>query len=497
MRHRLLALIAGLLFPLAFAPYDLWPLLFVSVAAGFWCQQRAATGKEAFLRGWLYGLGMFGFGVSWVHVSMNDYGYMPLWMAIPFTAIFAAFLALFYGLTFSLSWRLGRSALVFSGVWLLLDWLRGWLLTGFPWLYAGYALIDTPLASLAPLGGVWLLTLATVLISATLIQFRQPGALRWVAAGLSALVLITATAAHFLTFTHAAGPDQKVALVQGNIPQDLKWQISMRGETRRIYHELTREIPGDTLVLWPESAMTEFYQNITDFIEDEGAQLADRNGALITGIPWRTVSDTGITYRNSIAAIPLRDGNNGSERVYHKQKLVPFGEYVPLQSLIRGLIPFFDLPMSGFTPGDPAQPNLQVLGHTVAPFICYEILYPQLVASRSHDADVLVTISNDAWFGTSAGPLQHFQMARLRALETGRWLLRGTNNGVTAVIDHQGRIVDALPQFERDVLYSHYQPRTGITPFMALGVWPWLVLSVLLLLSAILERKEKRPLYNF
>ena len=491
MRHRLLALIAGLLFPLAFAPYDLWPLLFVSVAAGFWCQQQAGSGKEAFLRGWLYGLGMFGFGVSWVHVSMNDYGYMPLWMAIPFTAIFAAFLALFYGLTFSLSWRLGRSALVFSGVWLLLDWLRGWLLTGFPWLYAGYALIDTPLASLAPLGGVWLLTLATVLISATLIQFRQPGALRWVAAGLSALVLITATAAHFLTFTHAAGPDQKVALVQGNIPQDLKWQISMRGETRRIYHELTREIPGDTLVLWPESAMTEFYQNITDFIEDEGAQLADRNGALITGIPWRTVSDTGITYRNSIAAIPLRDGNNGSERVYHKQKLVPFGEYVPLQSLIRGLIPFFDLPMSGFTPGDPAQPNLQVLGHTVAPFICYEILYPQLVASRSHDADVLVTISNDAWFGTSAGPLQHFQMARLRALETGRWLLRGTNNGVTAVIDHQGRIVDALPQFERDVLFSHYQPRTGITPFMALGVWPWLVLSVLLLLPAILERKEK------
>ena len=492
MRHRLLALIAGLLFPLAFAPYDLWPLLFVSVAAGFWCQQQAGSGKEAFLRGWLYGLGMFGFGVSWVHVSMNDYGYMPLWMAIPFTAIFAAFLALFYGLTFSLSWRLGRSALVFSGVWLLLDWLRGWLLTGFPWLYAGYALIDTPLASLAPLGGVWLLTLATVLISATLIQFRQPGALRWVAAGLSALVLITATAAHFLTFTHAAGPDQKVALVQGNIPQDLKWQISMRGETRRIYHELTREIPGDTLVLWPESAMTEFYQNITDFIEDEGAQLADRNGALITGIPWRTVSDTGITYRNSIAAIPLRDGNNGSERVYHKQKLVPFGEYVPLQSLIRGLIPFFDLPMSGFTPGDPAQPNLQVLGHTVAPFICYEILYPQLVASRSHDADVLVTISNDAWFGTSAGPLQHFQMARLRALETGRWLLRGTNNGVTAVIDHQGRIVDALPQFERDVLFSHYQPRTGITPFMALGVWPWLVLSVLLLLPAILERKEKK-----
>ncbi|MED5432247.1 MAG: apolipoprotein N-acyltransferase [Pseudomonadota bacterium] len=491
MRHRLLALIAGLLFPLAFAPYDLWPLLFLSVAAGFWCQQHAPSGKEAFLRGWLYGLGMFGFGVSWVHVSMNDYGFMPLWMAIPFTALFAAFLALFYGLTFSLSWRLGRSALVFAGIWLLLDWLRGWFLTGFPWLYAGYALIDTPLASLAPIGGVWLLTLATVLLSATVIQLRHAGSLRWIALGLSALVLVSAAVAHTLSFTRENGAPQKVALVQGNIPQDMKWQLSMRGETRRIYQALTRDIPADTLVLWPESAMTEFYQSITGFIEEEGHQLAQRHGVLITGIPWRITSDAGITYHNSIAAIPLHASDDSAERVYHKQKLVPFGEYVPMQSLIRGLIPFFDLPMSGFTPGDPEQPNLRALGHTVAPFICYEILYPQLVAERSHDADVLITISNDAWFGTSAGPLQHFQMARLRALETGRWLLRGTNNGVTAVIDHRGQVVDALPQFQRDVLYSAYQPRTGITPFMALGVWPWLLLSVLLLLPAMRAGKQK------
>ena len=481
MRDRLLALIAGLLFPLTFAPYDLWPLLFVSIGIGYWCQQRAGSAREALFRGWLYGLGMFGFGISWVHVSMHDYGFMPLWMAIPFTGIFAAFLALFYGLTFYASWRLGRSALAFAGSWLLLDWVRGVFLTGFPWLYAGYALIDTPFATLAPIGGVWLLTLTIVLISASLVR-PATGRRSWYTslATAGALLVLTAVSHNTLSFTAPSGPAQKVALVQGNIPQDIKWQLSMRERTQQIYQELTQDIPGDTLVIWPESALTDFYQNVSDFVEQEGQQIADRNGGFITGVPWRTVSNSGVTYHNSIASIPLQPGDD-SPRVYHKQKLVPFGEYVPMQSLIRGSIPFFDLPMSGFTPGRPTQPNLTALGHTVAPFICYEILYPEQVASRSHDADVLLTISNDAWFGTSAGPVQHFQMARMRAAETGRWLLRGTNNGVTAVIDHHGQVIDALPQFTRDVLYSAYHPRTGITPFMATGVWPWLLLSVLLI----------------
>ena len=490
MRDRLLALIAGLLFPLAFAPYDLWPMLFVSIGAGFFCLQQADSAREAFLRGWLYGLGMFGFGISWVHVSMHDYGFMPLWMAIPFTAIFAAFLALFYGLSFYVSWRLGRSALVFAGSWLVMDWVRGWLLTGFPWLYAGYGLIDTPFSPLAPIGGVWLLTLTAVLLASTVIQLRLPGPQRWLAAALSVLVLAGTGIAHTLTFTRPSGEMQPVALVQGNIPQDLKWQLSMRERTREIYHDLTATIPDGYLVIWPESALTEFYQTINDFVEQEGEALAARGGGFITGVPWRTVDNGGITYRNSIAAIPLR-GEDGLERVYHKQKLVPFGEYVPMQSLIRGLIPFFDLPMSGFTAGNPTQPNLNALGHTIAPFICYEILYPEQVASRSHGADALITISNDAWFGTSAGPLQHFQMARMRALETGRWLLRGTNNGVTAVIDDHGKVVDALPQFERDVLLSQYQPRQGTTPFMITGVWPWLVLAVILLVAGARFRIRK------
>lgn len=432
MRNLFLALIAGLLFPLAFAPYGLWPLLLVSVALAYWVQASAPSAKAALLGGWVYGLGMFGFGVAWLQVSMTDYGYMPLWMAVPATAAFAALLALFYGAAFWLTRRFRGGGLMFAGAWVLADWLRGWLLTGFPWLYGGYALIDTPLAGLAPLGGIWLMTLAAVILPATAVELvlrrgRGTGPLV-----LSLALIVAGVVAGQFSFTHAEGERQQVALVQGNVPQDLKWLATMRKETREIYAGLTE------------------------------------------GLPWRDESRTPTTYHNSIAVV----GTDSDDGVYHKQKLVPFGEYVPLQGLIRGLIPFFDLPMSSFTPGSPRQPNLYALSHEIAPFICYEILYPELVASRTGSADVLLTISNDAWFGTSAGPHQHFQMTRLRALETGRWLLRGTNNGITAVVDHHGKVVERLPQFERDVLVSEYQPRQGETPFMLAGVWPTLLLAL-------------------
>ena len=285
---------------------------------------------------------------------------------------------------------------------------------------------------------------------------------------------LAALAGGQLSFTQPSGERQQVALVQGNIPQDLKWLATMREETRDIYAGLTDGLPEDTLVIWPESAMIEFYQDIRGFVDGEGEAVAAKGGALITGLPWRDQSRSPVTYHNSIAVV----GTHHDNGVYHKQKLVPFGEYVPLQGLLRGLIPFFDLAMSSFTPGRASQPNLHALDQEIAPFICYEILYPDLVAERSAGADVLLTISNDAWFGTSAGPLQHFQMTRLRALETGRWLLRGTNNGVTAVVDPHGRVVERLPQFERDVLIADYQPRQGSTPFMVAGAWPTLLLAL-------------------
>ena len=303
MRNLFLALIAGLLFPLAFAPYGLWPLLLVSVALAYWVQASAGSAKAALLGGWAYGLGLFGFGVAWLQVSMTDYGYMPLWMAVPATAAFAALLALFYGAAFWLTRRFSGGGLMFAGAWVLADWLRGWLLTGFPWLYGGYALIDTPLAGLAPLGGIWLITLAAVILPVTAVELvlrrgRGTGPLV-----LSLALIVAGLVGGQLSFTHAEGERQRVALVQGNVPQDLKWLATMREETREIYAGLTEGLPEDTLVVWPESAMIEFYQDIDDFVDGQGEAVAAKGGALISGLPWRDESRTPTTYHNSIAVV--------------------------------------------------------------------------------------------------------------------------------------------------------------------------------------------------
>ena len=469
-RGRLLALIAGLLYPLAFEPWGWWPLVLISPAMGWW-SLRPVSVREAVFRGWIYGLGLFGLGVSWVHVSIHVYGATPLWLAVPMTAAFAAVLALYGALLFGLTRRLGGGALIFAGLWVLVDWVRGWLLTGFPWLYPGYALVDTPLAGLAPLGGIWLLSLAAVLTGLGLAQLILERRRAWTALVPALLAWTGGAVLEPGHWVEPAGETQSVALVQGNIPQDRKWQQTQRETTRRIYRNLSQNVPEDALVIWPESAITEFYQDSRNYLGRVGETQRENNGGLITGIPWRRYAGGEWRYHNSITVVAGGDG------VYHKQKLVPFGEYVPLESLLRGLMPFFNLPMSSFTPGAPDQPNLQALGHEISPFICYEILYPALVARRSGDSDALLTISNDAWFGTSAGPHQHFQMARLRALETGRWLLRGTNNGITAVVDPDGQTRARAAQFERTVLVSEFRPMKGTTPFMRFGGMPWLVLA--------------------
>ncbi len=488
MRMRLLALAAGLLYPLAFAPWQWWPLVLASIALGWYCLHGIGW-REALLRGWLYGVGLFGFGVYWVHVSMHEYGHTPLILALPMTFLFAAFLAIFPALLFAFTARLAApapGALLFSGAWLLLDLVRARFLTGFPWLYPGNAMVDTPLAGLAPLGGVWLVTLATVLTAVALGQLAR----QWRAAVPPALLALVgwglAAGEPFYSHVTPAGDPVPVALVQGNIPQDVRWQTTMRRATREIYSDLNARIPEDHVVIWPEAAITEFYQDVDEYLAREGAAIATRGGAMITGIPWRDRSVRPPRYYNSVAVI------SGGRGVYHKQRLVPFGEYVPLEGLLRGLIPFFDLPMSSFTPGQPDQPNLQVKDHVMAPFICYEIVYPEFVRNRSARSNVIMTISNDAWFGTSAGPHQHFHMARMRARETGRWLVRGTNNGITAVVNPRGQVHARLEQFERDVLFSEYTPVEGETLYMRLGGWPvWAFAALLVGVGAWRTRRNK------
>ncbi|WP_165855449.1 apolipoprotein N-acyltransferase [Marinobacter sp. JSM 1782161] len=480
--------LAGVLQTLTFSPFGFTWLGPVSVLLLLAIvMPRPST--RLFFYGWLFGLGLFGSGASWVYISISEYGNTSAPLAAVMTAIFAAGLALFPALTL---WGWGKLAgeralhrlILFPGVWIIGDWVRSWLLTGFPWLYLGTAQVDGPLAGFAPITGVHGVTLLLVASATALyggvMLFRRHS--RAGAAALTLLAVLPWLAGPLLQSVHWTKRDAEpmsITAVQGNVPQLIKWDPEFLKQQIETYLGLTAGDWNQDLILWPETAIPVTQDQAGPLIENIAGKLGP-DSTLITGIPWYGFSDAleDYTFRNSIMAI-----GNGTG-MYYKQKLVPFGEYVPLQQYLRGLIGFFNLPMSSFSPGPSDQAPLNAGSHKVMPFICYEIAYPDFVARNAWNTDLLITISNDGWFGHSIGPLQHLQIARMRALETGRFLLRGTNNGVTAIIDDQGQITERIPQFEKAVMRGEVYTVTGKTPYMAAGSWPALTLALILIVFA-------------
>lgn len=478
----LLPLIAGALFVPALAPYDLWPLAPLSAGLLYWQLLRQSPGK-AFLTGWLYGAGFFGVGASWVYVSIHVYGNASPALAGLLTLIFCAGLALLFGCQTWLFRRLAGTralagALAFPALWVLFEWLRSWLLTGFPWLYAGYATLAMPLSGWAPLFGVWGGSLVLVAWGAVPVALARTVGLPRTAAVSAVLVVLTVTPGWWLQgvdWTRVAGKPLAVAIYQPNIPLEQKWD---RRYAQAIFNQFTdATVPlfaEADLVLWPEGALPAYRHQISAYLDGMADLASAAEATLVTGIPARE----GEARHNSILALGAGSG------IYHKQRLVPFGEYVPLEAWLRGLIDFFDLPMSQFVPGADDQPLLEVAGRPVATLICYEVVYPDFSARQGAGADFLITVSNDSWFGASLGPLQHLQMARFRALEQQRDMLRGTNNGVSAIIGPRGELKAASDQFVETTLTGQVTPRRGTTPFVRWGSLPVLVLSGLMLAAA-------------
>lgn len=486
MVNALLPVAAGVVFIAGLSPFGFWPAIIASQAtlAFLWYRHPAS----AACTGLLYGLGFFGAGASWVYVSINVYGSAPPPLAALLTSVFCGGLALLFACQGAL-WRWltrgGRRGgiLVFAPLWVIFEWLRSWLLTGFPWLYAGYAGLDTPLAGWAPVLGVFGLSGVFAAMAALMVWALAPVERHRVVIA-STVILSTfgvGLALSNIEFTGRSAADISVALLQPNIPLEKKWD---RRNFRRIIGDyddaLTSTLadPAVDLVIWPESAVPAYRHQAEPWLNALRERLALADAGLITGIPVR--DDSG--RHNSLIGLARASGE------YHKQKLVPFGEYVPLDRLLRGIIAFFDLPMSRFSPGPPNQRMLRFDDLTIGAFICYEIVYPDFVAGVRDLPDILVTVSNDSWFGASIGPWQHLQMARFRALETGRELLRGTNNGVTAIVDHRGRIRATLPQFTTGHLSGSVTPRQGETPFMRWGSYPTLILATIMLLWRRLQR---------
>lgn len=494
----LLALTAGALTTLALAPFDYWPLALLS-AGLFYLGLRGLNSRQAAVRGWFYGFGLFGAGTSWIYVSIHDFGAAPPLLAGFLTLLFVAAMALFFVLPAWLwvRWlRCNKSplldALAFAALWVGQELFRGWFLTGFPWLYSGYSQLEGPLAGLAPLGGVWLISFVIALTAALLANL--PGLLMQGRGGLIRALLLLALpwGSGWLLkgyeWTEAAGNPLRVAAIQGNIQQSLKWDPQQLEMQLRLYQNLTLETKPVELIVWPETALPIIKDRAEGYLDMMGRFASGRNAALLTGVPVRQPNAQGeMRYYNGLTV--TGDGQG----TYLKQQLVPFGEYVPLQELLRGLITFFNLPMSDFARGEEDQPLLEAKGYKIAPYICYEVVYPELAARSAAQSDLLLTISNDAWFGHSIGPLQHLQMARMRALESGRWMIRATNNGMTALIDPQGNLTQEIPAFQEAVLYGEVLPMQGLTPYLQARTWPLAVLCLALLGVALgRHRKEQR-----
>lgn len=486
----LLSALSGVLITLSLAPFDFWPtgivaLLLLHRLLDFVDTRRAA------LRGWSFGAGLFLSGTSWLYVSIHDYGDASVLLAGFLTGSFCLLLALMhamlgYGYVRWVREAPGGRWLGFAAWWVLWEWVRYWLLTGFPWLYAGYAHLGTPLAGLAPVTGVLGISFAVALSAAALALFLQ-NIRNAIPLALSIALWAGAAALQQTQWTAPSGKPVSVALVQADIPQSVKWDPQQYRDTLDAYRDLSAAYWQQAdIVFWPEAAIPAFFDRAQPFFDAQAAQARRFGHALVAGVPYRTEPSAdwpdGRIY-NSAVALGNGDG------IYHKQHLVPFGEYVPLESQLRGLIQFFNLPMSDFQAGPAEQAPLRASGLTFAPYICYEVVYGDLV--RHARADVLLTLSNDAWFGHSIGPLQHLQMAQMRALEMGRYMVRATGNGVTALIDDKGRITARAPQFEATVLTGSVQGFSGLTPFARFGSWPILALCGAIIAAGLALSRRK------
>ena len=488
----LLALIAGALTVLAFAPFNLYPLAMITPAALFWLLNGVSV-RRAWWRGFLFGLAEFACGVYWLYISIHVIASAPLWLTFLIIAALVAFMAVYSALACALGvWLMPRAGrwrwiVVLPALWTLLEWLRGWLLTGFPWLSLGYSQIGGLLKGYAPVLGVYGVTLAVVLSAGLMLSALAPKAKlrsRLISLSILAAVWIAGGVLASVSWTHPSGEPLRVSLMQGNIPSTIKWEPQSFQPTLDLYRKMTEAHWDSRLIVWPESAVPDYADEVwDDFLEPLEKEARAHGTELLIGVPTEDPA-TGAAY-NSVISLGGHDG------VYSKRHLVPLSEYFPLPTWARRWLQSMNLPYSSFTPGAANQPLLQAAGYAVGTSICYEDAYGNEIMHALPQAAFLVNVSDDGWFGDSIALPQHFEIARMRALETGRYLLRDTNTGITAIVNNQGGVVKSLPRATRGVLTGTVVPYAGGTPYQYTGNRLVVIVCLLLLFSAGLGRKWK------
>lgn len=473
----LAAMVAGAGGVTGFAPFGLWPLSLLSLAVLFSLLAGAPARRSGFMIVLAWGLGFFITGVSWIFISLSVYGGMVSWLAALATLLFCVLLALFPATAIALQagWKASpttRMLLLVPLAWSVGEWVRGWLFTGFPWLVMGYSQVPSgPLAGFAPIVGVYGVSFLIALAAGLLAWGATPRRRLAHRAGAVAAIVVLGLcgqALHGVDWTTPEGAPTTVALLQGNVPQDMKWRPEKALATLETYAAMIAAAPAQLIVL-PETALPMFEAELPPGYTEELARLGQRHGGdVLSGLPTGSLDGA---YYNSVVSF----GSSPSQR-YHKVHLVPFGEYVPLKAIWGWVIRVLHIPLSDFARGDVQQVPLAIGGQRVAANICYEDAFGEEIIRQLPAASVLANVSNLAWFGESLAPWQHAQMSQMRALETGRMMLRATNTGVTGIIDAKGRMLATLPLFTTGSLAGTIQGYTGSTPYVRWGNAPVLAL---------------------
>lgn len=482
----LLSAFAGALYPLGFAPFSWWPLSILSVAVIFYLWNNTSRGTALWSAGF-YGMGVYGVGVSWVYVSMVNFGNMQPLMAIIAVILFALMLSTFYIVPVFifklLAPRLSerhRLTILLPVLWVSYEWLRGVLFTGFAWLYLGYAGVDTWFSAWGTIAGISAVSLVFAFLAGVLAyvyQLRRGPGLRLALVVL--LLVVVSWGLHLIRWAEQSGPPLNVSLVQANVPLAEKWLPQNRENLMQTYLAASRMIENADVIVWPEAALPMLLDQIPP------AYLAELSGletSLVFGVVERSDTEPNARVFNSLVVMDRPGSDEEVLQTYKKRHLVPFGEYFPLQSLLGWIFESFEIPMSNFSSGGSTQGNVTVNGVRMVPTICYEDAYPEDWRRQIADSHMILNISEDAWFGDSLAPHQRLQMARMRAIEFQRPVIRASNSGLSTVINAYGDVDAISPQFEADIFSAAVLPMQGETPYVKYGQWPlwaWMALSLI------------------
>ena len=486
VRQYLLPFLLGAFAVLGFAPYYIYPASIISLIALFYIWTIANTTKQALISGFYYGLGLFGIGIYWIYISLHDFGGMPALIAAFCTFVLCAFLAIFPALVAYLSKKCsaandGSIMLSLPIFWTLFEWVRSWIFTGFPWLTIGYSQAPNgPLAGFMPIIGVYGVSFITVLFASLIAYWlvnHQKVSTRWKSKMLTLILCLWfgGSLLKRIEWTSAIHSPISVALLQGNIPQDMKWSPDIAQQTLDTYLTMAQQSPAQ-LIIMPETALPMLASELPlPYLNALKIHARQNHGDILIGAIEgfaATKPTEQNQYFNSLISI-----GSAKTQSYRKSHLVPFGEFIPLKNILGWIYrDLLNMPLSDLSRGSTKQSPMEIVGQKVAINICYEDVFGEEIIRQLPQATLLVNVSNDAWYGTSPAAHQHMQFSQARALETGRMMLRATNTGATVMIDTHGKIVAHAPHFSKTTLEVSAQGYQGSTPYVRWGNWPILLL---------------------